>query len=344
MPERLEAERRRIDVNPVQVVASALAAISSAFLLSTLGVAGTVIGAALASVVATVGSALYVHVVRRTGEQLRDVRAQLVPSHTGAPTADPAGIPDRPTGVADPGTPQDATIVLPVGDYDLPDPTAPADPAEPTPEPPTPRRVWLTRSVVAAVVVFVIAMAAVTVTESAIGRSFASVFGHDDKGGSTISRIVDSGPSRHDDPKPPPQPSTSPQESTAPGTDDPNATENGDENGDGSGDKGDTGTTGPETDTTPTPSPSATTDPDPDPAPAPDASEQPGTPTTRPSTAPSPTTTGGTGGTGGDQDTSGGGANDEGDDTGTGNGSGTGADARPDTRGGSDTGGDAETP
>jgi len=343
MPERLEAERRRIDVNPVQVVASALAAISSAFLLSTLGVAGTVIGAALASVVATVGSALYVHVVHRTGEQLRDVRAQLVPGHTGAPTTDPAGVPDRPTGVADPGTPQDATIVLPVGDYDLPDPPTHADSAGPTREAPTPRRVWLTRSVVAAVVVFVIAMAAVTVTETAIGRSFASLFGHGDKGGSTISRIVDSGPSRHDDPKPPAEPGTSPQESTAPGTGDQDSSENGD--GDGSG--GDTGTTGPETGTTPTPSPSATTDPDP--APAPGASEQPGTPTTGSSTTPTPSTTGGGGATGSDQDGSGGGANDEGDTGtggGTGSGGGAGQDVQPNTQGGngSDTGRGADTP
>jgi hypothetical protein len=46
-------------INWVQVVAGALAAVSSAVLLSTLGVAGTVIGAALGSVIASVASAWY---------------------------------------------------------------------------------------------------------------------------------------------------------------------------------------------------------------------------------------------------------------------------------------------
>ncbi len=46
-------------VNWIQVLAGALAAVSSAVLLSTLGVAGTVIGAALGSVIASVASAWY---------------------------------------------------------------------------------------------------------------------------------------------------------------------------------------------------------------------------------------------------------------------------------------------
>ncbi|NUR09288.1 MAG: hypothetical protein HOQ45_20085 [Nocardioidaceae bacterium] len=50
---------RKIDVSWPQVVASALAAVSSAVLLSTVGVVGTLIGAAVGSVVATVGTAIY---------------------------------------------------------------------------------------------------------------------------------------------------------------------------------------------------------------------------------------------------------------------------------------------
>lgn len=45
----------------MQVFASALAAVSSAVLLSTVGVAGTIIGAAVGSVFATAGSAIYSH-------------------------------------------------------------------------------------------------------------------------------------------------------------------------------------------------------------------------------------------------------------------------------------------
>ncbi|MET7300747.1 hypothetical protein, partial [Embleya sp. NPDC005575] len=208
MPERTENERRRIDVNAVQVVGSALAAISSAFLLSTLGVAGTVIGAALASVVATVGSAVYVHLFRRTGEQLRDVRATLSPPHEGGPSPDPTAVPDRPTGVAERRPANDETMVLPVGDYERVDPSlgAPsggASRAEAASDGLGDRRVWLGRSLVGAVLVFVVAMGVVTLAETAIGRSFASLFGHGDAGGSTISRIVEDRPARHDTPQPP---------------------------------------------------------------------------------------------------------------------------------------------
>jgi hypothetical protein len=54
-------EERTLRINWVQVLSGALAAMSSAVLLSTVGVAGTIIGAAIGSVVATVASALYSH-------------------------------------------------------------------------------------------------------------------------------------------------------------------------------------------------------------------------------------------------------------------------------------------
>lgn len=66
----------RVGVSWVQVAGSALAAVSSAVLLSTLGVAGTVIGAAVGSVVATVGSSLYTRTL--------DVSRQQVAAQTAA--------------------------------------------------------------------------------------------------------------------------------------------------------------------------------------------------------------------------------------------------------------------
>jgi hypothetical protein len=54
-----------------QVAASSAAAVSAAILCSLFGVAGTVIGTAIASMLATVGSALYVHSLRRTKARLR---------------------------------------------------------------------------------------------------------------------------------------------------------------------------------------------------------------------------------------------------------------------------------
>jgi len=61
-----------------QVLAGALAAITAAVLGSTMGVAGTVIGAGLASVVSTVGGAIYLRSIQRTRQGVRTVRAKVV--------------------------------------------------------------------------------------------------------------------------------------------------------------------------------------------------------------------------------------------------------------------------
>ncbi|MGE7434578.1 hypothetical protein [Kitasatospora sp. NPDC001175] len=54
-----------------QVAASALAAVVGAVLASELGVYGTILGAAVVSTGATTGGALFQHLFKRTGEQLR---------------------------------------------------------------------------------------------------------------------------------------------------------------------------------------------------------------------------------------------------------------------------------
>ena len=56
-----EQQHERVAINWFQVAGSALAAVSSAVLLSTVGVAGTIIGAALGSVVVTAGGSIYSH-------------------------------------------------------------------------------------------------------------------------------------------------------------------------------------------------------------------------------------------------------------------------------------------
>ena len=50
-------KRKKVDVKPSQVVGGALASVTAAFLGSQLGVAGTIVGAGLTSVVITVGGA-----------------------------------------------------------------------------------------------------------------------------------------------------------------------------------------------------------------------------------------------------------------------------------------------
>lgn len=72
-----------------QVMAGALAAVTAALLGSTLGVAGTVLGAGLASVVSTVGAALYLRSIQRTGQGVRSVRERAV-ARTGSIVVAPA--------------------------------------------------------------------------------------------------------------------------------------------------------------------------------------------------------------------------------------------------------------
>lgn len=68
---------QKLEIDWLTTAGGAFAAVSSAFLLSTLGAAGTIIGAALGSVIATVGGALYSQGLARSHQRL----AQL---HTAA--------------------------------------------------------------------------------------------------------------------------------------------------------------------------------------------------------------------------------------------------------------------
>ena len=63
----------RVQISAVQVLASSLAAVSAAVVCSFAGVAGTIVGTAVASACATVASALYAHSLQRTRERLRNV-------------------------------------------------------------------------------------------------------------------------------------------------------------------------------------------------------------------------------------------------------------------------------
>jgi hypothetical protein len=64
-------KRERLEINPSQVAAGALAAITAAVLGAKLGVAGTVVGAGMASVVGTVGASVYQHSIERTRDRVR---------------------------------------------------------------------------------------------------------------------------------------------------------------------------------------------------------------------------------------------------------------------------------
>ena len=77
-------EKKEGQLSALQVAAGALAAVSAAVIASFFGVAGTVIGAAVASVVSTVGATVYTESMRRTHAGLRRAGSLLVRSPQAA--------------------------------------------------------------------------------------------------------------------------------------------------------------------------------------------------------------------------------------------------------------------
>lgn len=80
----------RLNLTTSQVAASALAACCASVVASYLGVAGTVIGAAVGSVVATTGAAIWGHLFHRGGEKIKQtllINGELVEVEEGAQEA-----------------------------------------------------------------------------------------------------------------------------------------------------------------------------------------------------------------------------------------------------------------
>src|SRR5918997_344614 len=128
-----------VQLSATQVAAGALAAVSSAVVASFFGLAGTLIGAALASVISTVSAALYSNSLQKTNEKLRRARGQL--------TGRQSPVAETEVAASAPATP--ATQVLP----------AHLDPRRAPARRPRPR--W-TRVAVYAAAVFVMAMGVIT--------------------------------------------------------------------------------------------------------------------------------------------------------------------------------------
>jgi hypothetical protein len=63
----------RIQLSATQLIASALAAVTATIAASYLGISGTIIGAAIASLVTVTGNAVYSHSIHRTRERVRVV-------------------------------------------------------------------------------------------------------------------------------------------------------------------------------------------------------------------------------------------------------------------------------
>ena len=66
-----DPEPKRLQHSVIQIVAGTFATVSAAALGSTLGVEGTLLGAAVSSVVATVAAALYTHSLEQARRRIR---------------------------------------------------------------------------------------------------------------------------------------------------------------------------------------------------------------------------------------------------------------------------------
>jgi len=180
-----EQARNRIwsSIDIPKTIAAALAAVCAAVVGSYLGVAGTLIGAAVASIVGTVGTEIYERSIKTGGRKLQTLSPVFVkaPAAVGTPPVSAATEEDSPSHIV----------------------------------PPKPQIHWR-RIALLAGAVFVLAMGSLTVFELFTHRSVASMVGNDTKAGSTVGGLLDPGTGGVT-PTPSPSPSSaSPTETTAP--------------------------------------------------------------------------------------------------------------------------------
>jgi hypothetical protein len=186
------SEGQKVGINWVQVFSAALAAMSSTVLLSTLGVAGTLIGAAVGSFIASVGGALYSRGLKASHQRVAVQAAALrraAQTRTHGPQgtsvmdpvvepvldthADPADAPTEVAAMADGagGVPPEEAI-----DQE-PDALFHAEPGKPLP--------WKRIALVAAAL-FVAVMVAVTAFELLTGKPVSSYTGGSSGSGTTL--------------------------------------------------------------------------------------------------------------------------------------------------------------
>lgn len=183
--ERTPAPPTRPGLTGLQVVTSALASVSAAVIASFFGVAGTLIGAALASVITTVSAALYGESLRRTTERLHRLRSR---TGTAGPTASAAaGLPAR------------------------------LDPRRAPRRPPAPGRPCFSRVALAAAAVFGLAMVLITTVELIGQRPVSAMVGAaSQRSTTTVGELTGGGATSTGHPTPSPAPASPGAQTTAP--------------------------------------------------------------------------------------------------------------------------------
>ncbi len=105
------SEQNGLQINWVNSAGGALGAVSSAVLLSSLGAAGTLVGAALGSLCITVGGAVYSHYLRMTKER---VAAQALAARRPGRVREPGPAEARPVAQPEDPRPEDLDPTDPV--------------------------------------------------------------------------------------------------------------------------------------------------------------------------------------------------------------------------------------
>jgi hypothetical protein len=149
-PETEQEKKSWLDLSPIQVMGGALAAMTAAGLGSRFSVEGTVVGAALASVIAAVAGGLYTASLRRTSAAVRGVLD---------------GRRTQSAGTKGPSAPKP----VPSGSTAAPQSRSTADPLGRTSR----RRSFVLSSVVGAVAIFALAGGALTMYEAIAGQALS---------------------------------------------------------------------------------------------------------------------------------------------------------------------------
>ncbi len=172
---------QKIELSIPRVLAGALAAASAAVAASWLGIAGTVTGAVIASVMVSVGTALYAHPLERSSQRLRELPV----------------LPERYRGAEEP----EVAETMALASIDPPEParvrrndTTAAKRERPR------RRVHWGAVAASSVVTLVAGFGILTGAEALLGTSISSLTGGSgSNGGTTFTRIIDHAPAANPD-------------------------------------------------------------------------------------------------------------------------------------------------
>lgn len=183
MAEKPTESKPALGISGAQVAGSALASVTAAVFASWAGTAGTLIGAALGSVFATAGAAIYTQSLRRSRAAMSQAALKARQTVTAR------GVAQGPARFTDEGERATPTRAIQTRSLRAHSETS-SDPAEPGSDDQH-RPAW-GRVAGAALAVLVLALGSVTIVEAASGKPLSALFGKDAGHGTTLGHVVGS--------------------------------------------------------------------------------------------------------------------------------------------------------